>query len=202
VKRPEFYSAKNLESKRILFILYLAIGLGVLFLAMVGLFQNISNYNDKEYLSELLLSGKSYASFDLLKKEIIEDIIWIVALMLSLLPVTYHRIKKIKYVHTADSCAKYFAKSKKPFVDAAGLPAVTDDKNKKNAMKAVREALRRRYLLNCTLEMHDGVLQVALAKKIVKDKCPSCNGPIVGAVDENYRCKYCNNVIMSVVQKQ
>ena len=38
-------------------------------------------------------------------------------------------------------------------------------------------------------------------KKIVKDKCPSCSGPIVGAVDENYVCNYCGKQIMGVVEK-
>ena len=82
------------------------------------------------------------------------------------------------------------------------MPDVKNNKNQKGALHAVRGALRRRYLLNCTMEMHGGALQMALAKTIVKDKCPSCNGPIVGAVDEHYRCKYCDQIIMKVVKKK
>ena len=59
-----------------------------------------------------------------------------------------------------------------------------------------------RYLRNCCLEMHDEHLKVALAKKIVKDQCPSCGASIVGAADENYVCKYCGNKIMDVVVKK
>ena len=68
-----------------------------------------------------------------------------------------------------------------------------------NGLKYVRAAMRRRYLKNCTFEVHDGKLKMALAKKVVKDKCPSCYGAITEAVNENYRCKYCNNLIMDVV---
>lgn len=69
-------------------------------------------------------------------------------------------------------------------------------------MKSIRGALRRRYLINCTLEKHEGVLKVALAKQIVKDTCPFCAGAITGAVDENYRCRYCGNIIMGVICKK
>lgn len=50
--------------------------------------------------------------------------------------------------------------------------------------------------------MHDGRMVAALAKKIVKDQCPSCGAPIVGAVDENYVCQYCCRVIMGVIEKK
>ena len=107
-----------------------------------------------------------------------------------------------KCVFMADTCSKYFSKSKTPFIRVENLPKFKNKPNKKRIMKDVRGALRRRYLLNCTLEKHDGVLKVALAKKIIKDKCPSCGGPIVGEVDENYRCQYCTNIIMGVVLKK
>jgi DNA-directed RNA polymerase subunit RPC12/RpoP len=42
---------------------------------------------------------------------------------------------------------------------------------------------------------------VALAKQIVKDRCINCGAPIVGAVDEHYKCNYCRNMIMGVIKK-
>ena len=51
-------------------------------------------------------------------------------------------------------------------------------------------------------EKHSGELQVALAKKIVKDRCPNCGGPIVGAADADYICRYCDSKIMDVVVKK
>lgn len=68
-------------------------------------------------------------------------------------------------------------------------------------IQKVRKAIHKGDLINCTLEVHQKELVVALAKKIVKDKCPSCSGPIVGAVDENYVCNYCGKQIMGVVEK-
>lgn len=192
VKKPEFYSAPNLQTKKALFIGYLCLALSVIGIEIIYCFDNFGKYHDEEYLGELLLSGESYLSFDLLKADIVENIIWGVVLILALLPVVLNRVKKIKCVDTADACSKLFAKCKKPFVKAEDLPP----------MKAVREALRRRFLKNCTIEKHDGILKIALAKKIVKDKCPSCASPIVGAVDEHYKCKYCGNLIMDVIRQK
>ena len=120
-------------------------------------------------------------------------------LALAFVPVAFNRCKKIKYISVADDCSQYFAGCKTPFVNAENLPVAH---NKKRGLKSVRGALRQRYLQNCTLEKHDGVLKVALAKKIVKDQCPSCGGAIVGVVDEHYKCRYCGNVIMGVVHKK
>lgn len=202
VKKPAFYSAANLRTKIALFVGYLGIGVAVMFFSTIGIFENIANYNDEEYLGKLLLSGESYASFKLIKNDIMENIIWCVVLILALVPVVVDRGKKITYASAAVSCAEYFSGCKNPFVNVENLPLMKSGSNKKRAMHSVRSALRRRYLRNCTLEKHDGALKVALAKTIVKDKCPSCNGPIVGAVDEHYRCKYCNNIIMDVVRKR
>ena len=66
----------------------------------------------------------------------------------------------------------------------------------------MRRAIRNRYLRNCTLEVHDGELMVALAKKTVKDRCLSCGAPLTGVTDENSRCSYCGNLIMGVLEKK
>ncbi len=42
------------------------------------------------------------------------------------------------------------------------------------------------------------ITNVALAL----NKCPNCASPIVGAVDENYRCQYCDSMIMNVIRKK
>lgn len=162
---------------------------------------NIADYSNQEYLTEVLLSGKShYSSFALIKAEIMDNIIWGGVLALAFIPVVINRYKKIKYV-SADDCSQYFSRCKTPFVNAQNLPVAQNNSNKEEGLKLVRGALRQRYLLNCTFEKHDGELKVALARKIVKDQCPSCGGAIVGAVDEYYRCRYCGNVIMGVVRK-
>ncbi len=202
MKKPEFYVSKHLKTKKWLFLLYLCLGLSILCLITMVCLNSISNYNDKEYLIEVLLSGKSYSSFSLIKAEIMDTIVLCLVLILALIFVVRNRFQKIKCVFTADTCSKHFSESKTPFVRVETLPAFKHKLNKKRVMKSVRGAIRRRYLINCTLEKHDGALKVALAKKIVKDECPSCGGSIVGAVDEHYQCRYCGNIIMEVVRKK
>lgn len=201
ITNPEFYAAKHISTKKVLFPLYLGLGISVIAIAVIYCLDHFAHYHNQEYLTELLLSGKSpYSSFALIKAEIMDSIIWGTVLALALIPVVLHRSRKIRYINMADSCSQYFAQCKTPFVDAKKLPGVTA--NPIRNLKSVRYALRLRYLLNCTLEKHEDTLKVALARKIVKDQCPSCGGAIVGAVDQHYQCRYCGNVIMDVIRKK
>lgn len=182
---------------------YLCLALCAVALGTIICLGNIADYNNEEYLKKVLLSGESpYSSFKLIKAEIMDLIIGGAVIALAFVPVTVSRCKKIKYVFAADECSQYFSKCKTPFVSVGSLPVIKNNSNKKRGLKWVRGALRQRYLLNCTFEKHGGMLKVALARKIVKDQCPFCGGPIVGAVDEHYQCRYCDNVIMGVVQKK
>ena len=200
VKNPEFYSLKNIAMKKKLFLFYLCLEMMAIAIGAMICLGNIVDYNNQEYLTKVLLSGESpYSSFALIKAEIMDNMIWGAVLALAFVPVAFHSCKKIKYISVAEECSQYFAGCKMPFVNVENLPV---SQNKKRGLQSVRGALRQRYLLNCTLERHDGVLKAALAKKIVKDQCPSCGGAIIGAVDEHYKCRYCGNVIMRVVQKK
>lgn len=203
VKNPGFYSIQDIAMKKKVFLLYLCLGLSAIAVGTVICMGNIADYNNKEYLTDVLLSGKSpYSSYELIKAEIMDTIIWGAVLALAFIPVVLNRRKKIKYIFAADDCSQYFAGYKTPFVDAENLPAAAKNSSRRKVLKSVRGALRYRYLLNCTLEKHEDVLRVALARKIVKDQCPSCGGAVAGAVDEHYQCKYCGNIIMGVVRKQ
>lgn len=198
VAKPQFYTKKNLMGTKTLSLCWLCLGISVVCIAAIACLDNLANYSNEEYLTKVLLSGKSYSSFELIKADIMDTIIWCLVLMIALLPVVFSRGKKLTYINTADCCSKFFAKCTTPFVHTSNLPAF----RAKNRMCAVRGALRKRYLLNCTLEKHDGALQVVLAKRIVKDKCPYCSAPITGAVDEKYQCGYCGNTIMGVIRKK
>lgn len=203
IKKPEFYSVKGIIMKKCLFLLYLSLGLSAIIIGTIYCLDNAAHYNNKEYLTKVLLSGESpYSSFALIKADIMDSIIFGVVFILAFIPVVINRCKKIKYVFVADDCSHYFSHCETPFVDVENLPVLRIKSNRKRELKSVRGALRQHYLLNCTLEKHDDVLKVALAKKIVKDQCPSCGGAIVGAVDEHYQCRYCGNVIMGVVHKK
>ena len=203
IKNPEFYSIKNIIMKKGLFLSYLCLGLCAVGIGTLICLGNIADYNNEEYLRKVLLSGEShYSSFALIKAQIMDNIIWGTVFALAFIPVVINQYKKIIYIFMADECSQYFSQCKAPFVNAENLPVTKYKLTKKRGLKAVRGALRQRYLLNCTFEKHDGVLKVALAKKIVKDQCPFCGGAIVGAVDEHYQCRYCGSVIMGVVHKK
>lgn len=204
VQKPEFYAAGNLHRKRIWIIVFLAFGLFFVAIFVMYGIDSIGKYKDEEYLGELLLSGTTYLSIDLIKKDIIDGILLSIVFILAIIPAVISGGKRIIYIDVAEICAKFFAKCKMPFVEAKSLPGMKGVSKTEEAdmLIKVRGALKRRYLLNCTLEKHGGILKVALAKQIVKDKCPNCASPIVGAVDENYQCKYCGNVIMDVVRKK
>ena len=202
VKKPGFYTLKNLTARKVLFPIFLVLGLSVACILTMMCLDYISKYNDKEYLTEVLLSGKSYSSFELIKREIMDMIIWDTVFIIAFIPLICSIIKKMICVYTADDCSCYFSRCKTPFVDIEKLPIRKKKSSEKRKVKSVNSALRHRYLINCTFEKHDGNLKLALAKKVVKDQCPSCGAPIVGAVDEHYKCKYCDNIIMGVVSKK
>ncbi|MCM1270562.1 MAG: hypothetical protein NC247_08085 [Ruminococcus flavefaciens] len=202
VKNPGFYTSKNLTVRKVLFPIFLILGLSIVCILTMMCLDYICKYNDKDYLTEVLLSGKSYSSFELIKREIMDMIIWDIVFIIAFIPLICSIIKKMICVYTADDCSCYFSRCKTPFVDIEKLPIRKNKSAEKRKVKSVNSALRHRYLINCTFEKHDGNLKLALAKKVVKDQCPSCGAPIVGAVDEHYKCKYCDNIIMGVISKK
>ena len=99
----------------------------------------------------------------------------------------------------AEKTAKFFPTVEVPFIPAEEIPSV---KSSKKRLGSLRGAIRRNYLDHCTLDMNEGTLKASLAKKIVKDTCPSCAAPIVGAVSDTYVCKSCGNKILDVIVKK
>ncbi len=199
-RNPDYFTAKNALIKSVLLTVCLIIGICVAAVCSIAIIDNISKYNDSDYLREVLLSGKSYSSYKLIKAEIMDTIIFFVFIMLAFLPLAVLSAIRLFSLNIALNCSKQFALSKHPFIniDKLTIPA----KSRKRRIGIVRKALRRRYLKNCTFEMHGNTLNIALAKKTVKDKCPTCGASIVGAIDENYRCAWCKNTIFGVIEKK
>lgn len=202
VNKPNYYTAPKIVGKSILYIFLMSIGIIAAFILFIMLLDYASKYNDQDYLIEVILSGESYSSFELIKREIREMILFCAALIIVILPGIISKGRRLYYISVASECSRFFSRFKRPFVKATELLSKSSGLGRKGRMKVVRGALRRRYLVNCTLEKHEGVVVVALAKQIVKDRCPFCGGSIVGAVDEHYRCKYCDSLIMDVVRKK
>lgn len=203
MKKPEHYTSRNLIAKKVIFIILLVIAAAFSVIALIMMIDEIRLYFDHDYQRELLLSPENHLhSYELIKADILNIIIFDAVIILVLMPIAFLLLRKSIGAVAAGICADFFAKSRKPFVKAKNLPdfGMISDSQKK--LKNVRFAIRRGYLVKCTLEMHNGELMAALAKKIVKDQCPYCAAPIVGAVDENYKCGYCGNLIMGVIEKK
>ncbi|MBR5938018.1 MAG: hypothetical protein IKZ90_07120 [Clostridiales bacterium] len=199
--KPDFYKSKSLDTKKNLFIAFVIICAAVCVLLAFVIGDDITKYNSKSYLTKTLLDPSNHLySFELIKKQLMNLIIFSAILLLILLVLGIRRLLKIFFICEADSCASFFSKSEKPFIPTEEIPSIKAKGNKK--MRRVRGALRNGYLANCTLEAHDDQMKVALAKKIVKDTCPSCASPIVDPVDENYTCQVCGNRIMGVIEKK
>lgn len=201
-KKPAFYTGKYQRIKKIVVIVLTAI---FAFLAMIGLMMALSefpHYFDREYQKEILLSPESYLrSYELIQADILDTVLFATLMFLIFMPLVIGGIRRIISIVTSGICAGFFAKCKKPFVDAEKLPDIGIISDSKRKLKCMRNAIHRGDLVNCTLEVHDDRLMAVLAKKIVKDRCQSCGSPIVGAVDENYVCKSCGRLIMGVVEK-
>ena len=200
--KPDFYAAKNIGLKKGLMAGYFGLAMFVIIIFFIMGIDQMSKYNNEEYLIDVLFSEDGPRSFELIRADLISMVIWSIFIVIGLIPVAVNRFKNIRYISVADACANYLARCKRAIIPIHWLPTVNVKENKLNGVKLVHAAMRRRYLNNCTFEMHEGELKIALAKKIVKDKCPSCGGAITGAVNEHYRCRYCNNLIMDVVVKK
>ena len=199
--RPAFYRTKSIDIKDNLYRVLLIVGLGVAAICGFMVADSISKYNDKDYIQKEILD----ATNNIYSKAQVRDNLNTLILFGSLLGVillilAVRRIFQLIYVSEARADSVFFAKSKKPFLSKEEIPWIKTKENKK--MRHIRGALRNGYLANCTLEMHEDAMKVVLAKKIVKDTCPSCASPITGAVDENYVCQVCGNKIMGVIEKK
>lgn len=208
--QPSYYEAPALNAKRIAY----AVGLGVALFFWIILFivfmTNVSNYNNEEYLREALLSGRHYASFELIRAGMMNLIIFCAFALVAIgaaLPITVARMLSIE---TAQRYARWFAQSPKPFlslpelyqINKAHSPLPSSSITPETIYRRIVHAIEGGYLRGCSPEKHGGALRIALAKQIVKDRCPGCGAPIVGAVTENYACRYCGRVITGVIRKQ
>lgn len=110
------------------------------------------------------------------------------------------RSRNLSYLQKAIYYSKLFMNQAEPFIDISQLCHGLTDKS--NILRNIDGALKKGYLINCTIEIHNGVPKIALSKKVVRDKCPYCGAPILGAENNGYRCKYCRNKIFNVINKK
>ena len=201
--RPDFYKSSTTGLRKVLYLVLSVIGLSLGVILLMYTLSQVSHYFDEEYQKKMLLDPSNHLfSYKLIKDHIRDGIIYGGAFALVLLPLGLLRFRKTMALFSAADWANYFSRSTKPFVNANTLPDLGFASSGKSKLKRIRYAIKNGYLKNCTLEVHDGQLVVALAKMIVKDRCLSCGAPLTGVVDENARCSYCGNLIMGVLEKR
>ena len=122
--------------------------------------------------------------------------------ILTFVTLSWTRFRKMVSVAATMRISDYFAKYSSPYIEAEKFPDLGLIKSTSSKIKYMNISIRYGYLRNCSFEMHNGKLTVALAKMVVKNQCPGCGAPITGAADENYICSYCGKEIMGVVVKK
>lgn len=197
---PEFYMCRAYTARLVSALIALGISLFLLLILLMVILDSISNYNDPEYLKDVLLSGKSYSSYELIKWSIMDGIIWDTFFALIILPIAVIMIIKLIQLSAAKNYSGVFAKSDTPFIPIGKL--VVDGSDSKKVISRLRMTISSGYLRNCSFDKRGNDLQLTLARKIVKDRCPHCGASITGAVSENYVCEYCKNNIMNVIRKK
>ena len=135
----------------------------------------VSNYNNEEYLRETLLSGRSYSSFELIRASMMNVIIFSAFGLVAVGSALVFTFVRMLSIENAQRYARRFAQFPAPFISLPELAQISR--------------------ANSPLGQSSG-------KQIVKDRCPGCGAPIVGAVTENYACRYCGRIITGVIRKK
>lgn len=203
VNRPDYYKAKNLGSKKVSAAIFFVLGaLVTIIFIMIGA-TDISHYFDHEYQTKLLLSPDyPYKSYDLIKGELLNSFIYDCIFVVVFAPLSIMALRRLISSGAAQAFANFFSYCNQAFSKIEWLPNAGMVNKPKTKLKEVRRTIRKGYLKHCSMEVHEGEVMVSLAKRIVKDTCPYCAAPIVGAVYKDYKCQYCDNVIMGVIEKK
>ena len=197
------YVKGGLGVRKVLYFSMMVLSVVLMGINLLYTYSCITRYNDEDYLIEVLFTpGNHLNSFELIKADLMDSMIFGIFIVLGLIPVFVIAVNKLRRCFTAQTCSDFLAKVKRPFVKISTLPQLNFCISTERKMKLVKSSICNGYLTNCTFEKHNDDVMVALSKKVVKDRCPSCGAPITGAVDEHYQCRYCGNLIMDVVVKK
>ena len=208
---PDYYKAPSLNGKRIAYAVGFGIALFFVFIFLIVFLNFVSNYNNEAYLRETLLSGRSYSSFELIRASMMNVIIFSAFGLVSVGSALVFTFVRMLSIENAQRYARRFAQIPTPFISISELTQISRANSPLGqssgitpewVYKKIVNSIKEGYLRGCSPEKHGGMMRIALAKQIVKDRCPGCGAPIVGAVTENYSCRYCGRIITGVIRKQ
>ena len=208
---PDYYKAPSLNGKRIAYAVGFGIALFFVLIFLIVFLNFVSNYNNEAYLRETLLSGRSYSSFELIRASMMNVIIFSAFGLVAVGSALVFTFVRMLSIENAQRYARRFAQIPTPFISMTQLAQISSANSPLGqsssitpewVYKKIVKSIKEGYLRGCSPEKHGGMLRIALAKQIVKDRCPGCGAPIVGAVTENYSCRYCGRIITGVIHKQ
>ena len=203
---PVYYEGSPLQSKRIGYAVAFGIELFFFLIFLIVFLTMVNNYNNEPYFRDMFRNG--ITSYNLFQSRLLNAIIFFafaLAAIVLTVPITFARMLTIE---SAQRYARDFAQFPRPFLTLQELDRIQKAKDPDSSItpediyKRIVSAVKEGYLRGCTPEKHGGVLRIALAKQIVKGRCPGCGAPIVGAVTENYTCRYCRRLITGVIRKR
>lgn len=205
---PSYYEAPFLEAKRIRYAIAFGIALFFFLITLIVFMTSVSNFNNEPYFRDML--GRSITSYELFQSDLMNVIIVTAFALAGSLIAFPFLVARMLNIESAQSIARDFAKCPKPFLSlreyhqsvVANSPIQPCSLTPAILYRRIVGAAKEGYLRGCTPEKRGGVLRLALARQIVKDRCPCCGAPIIGAVSENYSCRYCGNLILGVIRKQ
>lgn len=193
---PAYYHKENLETKRIRSVIGIGIASIFAVIAFFMILDQLLHINDQEYLTEVLLSGKGASSYDLIRHDMVDLMLWDGILILAMLFVIGSFRVRLFLIAITQRFSPVFANAGKTYVLKSEFPQMKDP------IKKVCRTIKKGYVKNCSIECVDGIFRISLAKKIQKDKCPYCGAPVVDVKNEKYTCPYCQRTVIGVVEKK
>lgn len=204
-KAAEYYQAKKLRRKSLIALTFASLAtmlILIIFMYACSTVGKIVHYDEyiSDYYHGVLFEGKEMKDYGSIKRErFVSNVVYSVGFILCQSTILTLCIYIILNAVRTQKLSNYLAICKKPFLKMAEI------KKALKIRKPFEQAytlIRNGYLKNATFEKHSDGMKLAMAKKIQKDICPHCGAPITGAVNENYICAYCKQMIMSVVVKK
>lgn len=201
VNDPGYYQGSRLTLRRTLLAIGLSLAMLTLLLCVIIVLDDLRKYNDPAYLKKMLFADNHMSSYEQIHRKLREDIKFSILLFTAVFPAIPMLTARARGIVNAIRYSRFFARIPTPYAAVSELSKIRG-RAPKRELRSIVLALREGYLKGCAPEKHGGPLRIGLAKQIVKDRCPSCASPITGAVDQNYRCRYCGNLIMEVIRKR
>ena len=122
---PDYYKASSLNAKRIAYAVGFGIALFFVFIFFIVFMTFVSNYNNEDYLREILLSGRSYSSFELIRASMMNVIIFSAFGLVAVGSALVFTFVRMLSIENAQRYARRFAQFPAPFISLPELAQIS-----------------------------------------------------------------------------